>query len=264
MKIKTILIFLLILLFSESKNICAENNFQSIEKEFIRGKWVRMTQSGPVGFEFLKDGTVNVDFGIDGTVEVVSEFEMRNDTIFFNDEKGEMCPESGRYKMDVTNFYASFDLVDDMCNGRIKMTMGFWAKPNFEELLGELSQNISETEKSDLYLSRARIYLALGKSNEAKNDLDVYLEQNSDDSRALINRAGTLFPDDMEGVISDCNKAIELDPENKNAWFLRGLAFWELGFKEKACNDFTRAIELGFSILRIAEEQRCSEYWNLE
>jgi len=66
----------------------------------------------------------------------------------------------------------------------------------------------------------------------------------------------------MEGVVSDCNNAIELEPENKNAWFLRGLANWELGFKEEACNDFSRAIDLGFSILQIAEEQRCSEYWN--
>lgn len=263
MNVKTILIFLLIFLFSGSKNLFAENNFQSIEKEFLPGKWVRMTQSGPVGMEFLENGTVNVDFGIDGTVDVVSNYKIQNDTIFFNDKKGEMCPEPGVYKMNITDCYAAFDLVDDMCNGRIKMTVGFWTKPNFEELLGKLSQKFSETEQPELILKRARIYLAQGKSQVAKNDLDVYLQQNPNDARALINRAGTRFPDDMEGVISDCNKAIELEPENKNAWFLRGLANWELGFKEKACNDFTRAIELGFSILRIAEEQRCSKYWEL-
>lgn len=263
MKIEPILIFLLIFLISGSKNLFAENNFQSIEKEFLPGKWVRMTHSGPVGMEFLENGTVNVDFGIDGTVDVVSNYKIQNDTIFFNDEKGEMCPEAGVYKLDITNCYAAFDLVDDMCNGRIKMTMGFWTKPNFEELVGELTQTISETENPELYLKRARIALALGKSGEAKTDLDVYLQQNPNDARALINRAGTRFPNDMEGVISDCNKAIELEPENKNVWFLRGLANWELGFKEKACGDFTRAIDLGFSILRIAEEQRCNKFWEL-
>ena len=102
----------------------------------------------------------------------------------------------------------------------------------------------------------------LGKAIEAKSDFDVYLQQNPNDASAFINRAGTRFPDDMEGVVSDCTKTIELEPENKNAWFLRGLAYWEMGFKEKACNDFSRAIDLGFSILRIAEDQRCSEYWN--
>lgn len=142
--------------------------------------------------------------------------------------------------------------------------MGFWTKPNFEELLGELTKKIHDTKNSELYLTRARIYLALGKSQEAKSDLDVYLQQNSNDVRALINRAGTRFPDNMEGVVADCNKAIELEPENKNAWFLRGLANWELGNKEKSCNDFSRAIELGFSILRIAEEQKCRDFWKLE
>ncbi len=262
MNVKTILILLLIFLFSGSINLCADNNSQNIENEFIPGKWVRMTQSGPVGLEFHSDGTIEVDFGIDGTVDVVSKYKIQNDTIFFNDEKGEMCPEPGVYKMDVANCYAAFDLIDDMCNGRIKMTMGFWTKPNFEELLRELTQKISETENPELYLKRARIALALGKSGEAKTDLNVYLQQNPNDARALINRAGTRFPNDMEGVISDCNKAIGLEPENKNAWFLSGLANWELGFKEIACADFTRAIELGFSILRIAEEQRCSEYWD--
>jgi hypothetical protein len=262
MNVKTILILLLIFLFPGSKNLCAENNCQKTEKEFIPGKWVRMTQTGPVGLEFNGDGTIEVDFGIDGAVDVVSKYKIQNDTILFNDEKGEMCPEPGIYKLEITDYYAAFDLVDDMCNGRIKMTMGFWTKPNFEELLGELSHKISEIKQPELNLKRARIYLALGKSAEAKIDLDVYLQQNPNDARALINRAGTRFPDDMEGVLHDCNKAIQLEPENKNAWFLRGLAHWELGFKEKACTDFSRAIDLGFSVLRIAEEQRCSEYWN--
>lgn len=262
MKAKTILIFLLIFLFSGFKNLRAENISQNNENELIHGKWVRLTQTGPVGMGFHGDGTIEVDFGIDGTVDVVSKYEMRNDTIFFSDKKGEMCREPGIYKLEITDYYAAFDLVDDMCNGRIKMTMGFWTKPNFEELLSELSQKFTNAEQPELILKRARIYLALGKSQEAKTDLDVYLEQNPNDSRALINRAGTRFPNDMVEVLSDCCKAIELEPENRNAWFLRGLANWELGFKEEACNDFSRAIDLGFSILRIAEEQRCGEYWD--
>lgn len=229
----------------------------------VEGKWVRMTQTGPVALEFKNDGKVEVDFGIDQNIDVVTDFEINGKTITFNDKEGAMCPEPGVYSYENNDYYLSLDLVDDMCNGRIKMTMGFWTKPNFEELLGELSQKISETEQLELILKRARIYLALDKSANAKSDLDMYLQQNPNDSRALINRAGTRFPDDMEGVVSDCTKAIELDPENKNAWFSRGLANWELGFKEKACDDFSRAIDLGFSILRIAEEQRCSEYWNI-
>jgi Tfp pilus assembly protein PilF len=127
--------------------------------------------------------------------------------------------------------------------------------------LGELSAKLSETADPELNLTRARIYLATGNPANARADLDVFIQHNNSNARAYINRAGTRFPADMKGVISDCDKAIELEPGNKNAWFLRGLARYELGEKEKACADFSQAIELGFSILRIAEEHRCHEFW---
>lgn len=227
----------------------------------LQGKWVKMGHSGSVALKFKPNGTAEVDFGNDQNVDVVTGFETDENTIRYIDKEGAMCHEPGVYRFEKNDYYLSFDLVDDMCNGRIKMTMGCWTKPNFEELIAELSQKIAATENPELNLDRARIYLALGKSQEAKADLDVFLEQNPNNARALINRAGTQFPMDMEGAVSDCNKAIALEPENKNAWFLRGLAHYELGHKEQACEDFSKAIDLGFSILRIAEEQRCAEFW---
>lgn len=228
----------------------------------IEGKWVRMSQTGPVSLEFKDNGKVAVDFGVDQNIDVVTDYKIDKNTVSFNDKEGAMCPEPGVYKFIKTDYYLAFDLIDDMCNGRIKMTMGFWTKPNFNELLAKLALKLKETQNPELNLTRARIYLATGKSKEAKADLDIYLEQNPNDARAYINRAGTRFPADMKGAVDDCNKAINLDHENKNAFFMRGLAEYELGEKKKACEDFTRAIELGFSILRIAEEQRCSEYWD--
>lgn len=225
------------------------------------GKWLRMSQTGPVALEFKPNGIVEVDFNNDQSVDVVSNYKIDKNTVEFSDKEGAMCPDPGVYKVEISDYFLSFDYIGDMCNGRTKMTMGFWTKSNFEELLDELSKNISDTKSKTLNLLRARIYLALGKSTEARKDLDIYLETNKDDARALINRAGTLFPADMKGVVEDCNKAIALEPDNKNAYFLRGLAFYELGQKGKACDDFARAIELGFSILKVAEEYRCSEYW---
>jgi len=227
----------------------------------LTGKWLRMSQTGPVALDFKTNGIVEVDFNNDQSIDIVTTYKIDNDTIKFSDKEGAMCPDPGVYKFRENDYYLSFDIIDDMCNGRVKMTMGFWTKSNFEELLDKLSRNISETRNTALNLTRGRIYLALGKSKEAKADLDIYLDKNPDDARALINRAGTRFPADMKGVLEDCNKAIALEPNSKNAFFLRGLAFYELGQKEKACNDFSHAIELGFSILKIAEEYRCSEFW---
>lgn len=232
--------------------------------ELIIGKWVRITHSGPVGLEFKADGEVEVDFGNDGSTDVVTGYKFNKDTIWFIDKEGEMCPEAGVYRMEGNECYLSFDLVDDMCNGRVKMTMGFWTRPGFEELLGELSAKLSDTGNPELNLTRARIYLATGNATNARADLDMFIRHDSANARAYINRAGTRFPVDMKGVVSDCDKAIQLEPGNKNAWFLRGLAHYELGEKEKACEDFSMAIDLGFSILRIAEEQRCREFWKYQ
>ncbi|NCC88511.1 MAG: tetratricopeptide repeat protein, partial [Clostridia bacterium] len=95
----------------------------------------------------------------------------------------------------------------------------------------------------------------------AKDNFDQYLSTDSLDARVYVNRAGTRFPGDLSGVIQDCSKAIALDPQNKNAYFLRGLAHYELGQKEQGCRDFEKAIELGFSVLRIAEQERCIDFW---
>ena len=228
----------------------------------LKGKWVKMSQTGPVSLEFKSNGKVEVDFGFNQNIDVVTEYKIKKETISFSDSEGVMCPESGVYKFEKNEYYLAFDLIDDMCNGRIKMTMGYWTKPDFQDIIEELTQKISTKEAPELNLTRARIYLALGKPNEAKADLDVYLRQNPNDAKAYINRAGTKFPADMDGVVNDCNKTIMLEPDNKNAFFLRGLAKYELGEKEKACEDFSRAIELGFSILKIAEKQRCNEYWD--
>ena len=252
----TVLFLIFTLLFCGILN--AQENRVSNE---LKGKWVKMGHSGPVALVFKPNGTVEVDFGNDQNIDVVTHYETEGNSIKFIDKDDAMCPDPGVYKIEKNDHYLSFDLKEDMCNGRIKMTMGYWTKPNFEELLGELSQKISGTENPELNLNRARIYMALGKSKEAKDDLDIYIEQKPEDASAWINRAGTRFPMDMEGAVSDCNKAIALDPENKNAFFLRGLAHYELGRKEQACEDFSKAINLGFSILRIAEKQRCAEFW---
>jgi hypothetical protein len=65
----------------------------------------------------------------------------------------------------------------------------------------------------------------------------------------------------MEGVISDCDKSIQLDPTNKNGYFLRGLARYASGDKARACQDFSSAIALGFTVLKVAEYEKCAEFW---
>lgn len=227
----------------------------------ILGKWIRIGQTGAICFDFKENGIVEVDFDNDNSVDILSEYNIQNDTIIFEDKEGKMCQEVGSYTIDKTDYYLAFNLVEDNCNGRIKTTMGFWTKPNYKELLKNLDKKISDTTNKNLYLNRARIFMAIGELPKAKLDLDVYIKNDSSNARAYINRAATKFPNDMKGVVLDCNKAISIDSTIKNSYFLRAIALYELGKKEKACEDFNKAIELGFSILRSAEQEKCAEFW---
>ncbi len=228
----------------------------------ITGKWVRSGQTGPIGFNFKENGLIEADFGNDQSIDVVTQYELFGDTIKFIDKEGKMCQGAGLYKMYQTEYYVSFDLIEDDCSGRIKTTMGFWTKPNFKELIKKLDDEITKSTNPELHLNRARIFMATGMFDKAREDFDTYLLTDTLNAGVYINRAGTRFPNDLIGVVSDCNKAISIEPDNKNAYFLRGLARYELGKEEQGCEDFNKAIELGFSVLRIAEQEKCIDYWD--
>ncbi|MCG8559764.1 MAG: hypothetical protein MI824_08195, partial [Hyphomicrobiales bacterium] len=193
-------------------------NVQAAKTDW-QGKWVRMAPSGVIGLEIKADGLVTVNFGNDQTVEVVAQYEIHHDTITFHDQEGKMCQGAGTYTLYKHDHYLAFDLIDDMCNGRIKSIMGFWTRPDFNNSLKVLDAQIADAQKPPLYLHGARIYMATGQPRRARSDLDVYLQHDTLNARAFIHRAGTRFPDDLEGVVTDCNKAMTLAPGNKNVYF---------------------------------------------
>ena len=250
------------IVFASNSNQERNNQHVTKSENTLVGKWVRVGQAGPIGFEFKENGLVEADFGNDLSVDLVSKYKLSGDTIKFIDNEGQMCEGIGLYKIYLTDYYVSFDLIDDDCSGRIKTTMGFWTRPDFNEFLKTLDDEILKSPESELYLNRARIYLATGMTKLAKDDFDKYLLTDTLDAKVYVNRAGTRFPNDLNGAILDCNKAISLDPNYKNAYFLRGLARYELGEKEQGCADFSKAIELGFSVLRIAELEKCIDFWD--
>ncbi|WP_282122669.1 tetratricopeptide repeat protein [Algibacter mikhailovii] len=256
----------LILITFWSCNSSRKQNKQAVTKpeNSIIGNWVRIGHTGPIAFNFKENRMVETDFGNNQTIDVITKYELSGDTIKFIDKEGKMCQGIGQYKMYQTEYYIAFDLIDDDCGGRIKTTMGFWTKPNFKDLIKQLDNEITKSTESELNLMRGRIFMATGMVDKARKDFDMYILTDTLNARVYLNRAGTRFPRDLSGVISDCNKAISIDYNNKNAYFLRGLARYELGEKEQGCEDFKKAIELGFSVLRIAEQERCVDYWAKE
>ncbi len=140
--------------------------------------------------------------------------------------------------------------------------MGFWTRPDFADIIVDLDEAIEKTNNPELILERARVYVAIGKAPEAKADFEAYITTDSTDAYVFMNLAGTCFPHDLQGVVENCNKAVALDPTDKNSYFMRGMAKYDLGQREEACDDVQRAIDLGFDFLRPAFESRCNAYWS--
>ena len=230
----------------------------------IIGIWKHMSPHGPVKINFKENGVVETDLGDNNSIDVISNYVVQADTIKFFDKDGKSCPNHGIYKVYHRGYTVAFDVLDDLCNGRIKSTSGFWVRPNHMEQISQLNTIIEKTNDIEFVLHRGRMYLALSKTKLAKKDFDTYLKKDSLNAKVFIHRAATRFPNGLKGIVYDCNRAIALDSTDKNAYFLRGLAYYGLNEKQKGCDDFQKCIDLGFEILKEAEYDKCKEYWQNE
>lgn len=246
---------------SSPEPLTSENIEPSNDLEALLGSWIKMGPSGPVHLEFGPDSVVLGDFGGNGSVDIRSRFTLNGNAIEFLDESGRTCPELGVYRIDLQEDYISFSVIQDECQGRIQTTLGFWTRMDYQERLEEMKVKMAESHEPEFSLTRGRVYLALGDPKNARTDFDHFLAHDTTNARAYVNRAATRFPDDMMGIIHDCDRATALDPELTNAYFLRGLALKSLRNPKRACSDFRRAADLGLTVLLSAEQDFCSEYW---
>lgn len=253
--INSVLIVLLLLLVQCNNPQQKEENKN---QDIIFGNWYKKGHNSAMKLNLSKQNLATVIVGENGKEKYDADFVIKNDTILFIDRN---ALDTGAYVIKKSPYYVAFDLINDDRSGRVKKMMGFWVRPHYDKQLRDLTKLIKDSSRTQDYLTRARMYLALGNPKKAQFDLNFYLSIVSTDSRAYLHRAATYFPYDMEHALADCNRALELDSVNKNIYFLRGLALYMIGREEEACNDFNEAIELGFSVLRQAESERCKEFW---
>ncbi|MDG1900769.1 MAG: hypothetical protein P8I80_00925 [Bacteroidales bacterium] len=254
-------IFLVMLFFGCSNTISEDHN----EELNINGNWVRIGQSGPIRIAFTESGFVKTDFGNDNMYEVISKYATTNNVITIVDKEGYSCDKPGEYIIDNDDYYLSIDLLKDDCDGRIITTIGYWTRSNFKELISNLDSliNISPNNK-DYYLSRARINMAIGRPNLAISDLDKYILIDSSNGEAFLNRAAVKLADDTKGAISDCEISISINPNDKNAYLILGLAQYKYGMIEDACFNYKKSIDLGLTYLANAQYINCEDYWKTQ
>ena len=61
-----------------------------------------------------------------------------------------------------------------------------------------------------------------------------------------------------EKAISDYSKAIELNPENADAYNNLGLAYFKQGFLDNSCQNFVKSAELGSEEAKENVEKFCN------
>jgi tetratricopeptide (TPR) repeat protein len=84
------------------------------------------------------------------------------------------------------------------------------------------------------------------KYQDALIDVNKSIQLDNSNYVAYDTRADIKYKlEDYEGCISDCNLALEYDAYLSNSYYLKGLAYIELGNKEDACFNLLKAVEFG-------------------
>ena len=97
--------------------------------------------------------------------------------------------------------------------------------------------------KKALFL-RANSYIKIGEYNKAEKDINNILNKESKNYKAFF-LLGCIYQKQKkyDDSIKYLSKAIEIDPNNINAYYLRGAIYNELGYFQKAIDDYNLALQ---------------------
>ncbi len=111
---------------------------------------------------------------------------------------------------------------------------------SYNEAIAQFDQAIAlDPQDAYAHYNKGYALLMLGDYWNSLSSLNSALEINPDDGDALVNKAACLISlaranqvEDIDATyrkaIETCDKAIQLDIQNKRAWYQRGMAYWGL------------------------------------
>ena len=89
-------------------------------------------------------------------------------------------------------------------------------------------------------------------------DYNKAIEINPQDADAYYNRGIAKYDlGDYQGAIVDYSKAIEINPENEFVYSLRGFVRESVNDLVAACSDWRKAVDLGLEVSAIYLESKC-------
>jgi len=161
------------------------------------------------------------------------------------------CYESGDYLASkFENSKLIEDLVDDTILADVLFNRGLCeeALENLPAAITDYTKSIELRESTQAYVRRALAKESLEDFRGAIRDISKAILL--DDSAALLVRvrAGWYYDmRDYNSALSDCNKWVELTPDDGLAYFKRGLIKIQLGQTDEGCADLSISGEKGYS-----------------
>lgn len=125
-------------------------------------------------------------------------------------------------------------------------------------------QQIGEPVPSEFYMDRAELNYQQGNYNLALGDYELAIQANPDDPWVYFGYATTsASAGDTDTALTYYTEAIAKDPTIAQAYYERGLIYYQQALYELAIEDFTQAIENNVGDVSQAYDARALSYMNL-
>ena len=182
--------------------------------------------------------------------------------VFFNKKsaelywrRGDLFARNGRYKRAIQDFTRSLSIDAQFNEG-----YAYWDRAECKRQLGDYTAALSDydeaiavsPEKSNFYYPRATLrYYQLHDTLGALSDLDHAIKFWEGYVLARLCRAELKVKmGDFEGAMEDYHKIrqrfLEYDPNDADEFYFRGIAKYETGDRDGACEDLLASAELGY------------------
>jgi tetratricopeptide (TPR) repeat protein len=131
---------------------------------------------------------------------------------------------------------------DSLYNQRARIYIGL---KQFEEAMGDVGRAMKiDSTKAKYYVTLADVYFASNKTRLAKETLEITVKKFPSNTEALLKLAELYYlVRQYENAITNINKALKIDENMANAYFLKGSVFKEMGDTAKAISSLQTAIE---------------------
>lgn len=114
-----------------------------------------------------------------------------------------------------------------------------------QEAMGDASRALKlDSTKAKYYVTLADVYFASNKTRLSKETLEATVKKFPNNTEALLKLAELFYlVRQYENAITHINKALKIDENIANAYFLKGCVFKEMGDTNKAISSMQTAIE---------------------